>query len=53
MWLRARGLVSDLDGRPVVVWANVCAVLASGDDPDDGNAPPAAPLPRVALKAIH
>ena len=29
-WLRARGLVSDLDGRAVVVWQRVCAALAAG-----------------------
>ncbi len=53
-WLRGRGLVSDLDGREVVLWLNVCRALAAGDDPDDdGNAPPAAPLPRVKLAPIH
>ena len=52
-WLRARGLVSNLDGRECVVWGRVCRALDSGDDPDDGSAPPTATLPRVALKAIH
>ena len=53
LWLRRRGLVSSLDGRPVVVWAAVLAAIRSGDGPDE---PPAArrstPLPRVALDPL-
>lgn len=54
-WLRARALVSMLCGREVVLWWDVVRALACDDDPGNGsgNAAPAAPLPRVSLKAIH
>ena len=52
-WLRREGLVSQLDGRPVVVWAAVLAALRRGADPQTPE-PAAAPmrLPRVRLDPL-
>lgn len=52
-WLRRAGLVSHLDGRPVVVWAAVLAELRAGADPAALSAPATiAPLPRVTLDPL-
>jgi len=44
-WLRSRGLVRDLAGRPVVVWQQVMDALLHPADPP----PRAVALPRVKL----
>lgn len=50
-WLRQQGLVRDLLGRSVVVWADVLDALraADGSTTEPAAAPRHAPMPRVKL----
>lgn len=54
-WLRAEGLVSQLEGRAVVVWAAVLSALRAGAEPTATQArgsPRGAALPRVRLDPL-
>lgn len=54
-WLRREGLIFIADGRPVVLWGEVCARIARGDspEPDAAHDHRAVDLPRVKLEPIH
>ena len=50
-WLHTRGVVRDLDGKPVVIWGDALALLRGGDDPGAPPTPvPTHNVPRTPLE---
>ncbi len=49
LWLRQRDLIRSLDGRPVVVWADVLDALRAGAEPAEA----ASPVRVVGLRRVR